>query len=494
MSQGVGRAVGTPSGASGWDERYSALRPRLRDRRFWMIQGLVATVAVFHYMVENYRIQSGIYNFEFVPMTLFFIPVVVAAIGFGFVGSLATAILCLLVSVPNMIWMHDGIEVFVEISQITIVMAVAVFVGKRVDREKEARLEAESTSAALKSSETRFRGLFESAPVAILVLDADGAVLDANPTAGVLFRATSDSLRSRPIADLLGQENAAQVTLLAAGNRSSEPHIVLRYRNEPEIILEPTVTRIGEPQTRPAAQLLLRDVTEERQRQAGLRAYAAHMLRAQEDERKRIAQELHDDIVQEVVLLCRLLDDVEASGPPLAPSTSEGLGRARHSAEGIVQGLRDFVKAVRPPTLEDLGLVTSIRRLLFDLMERTGVEGEFNSDGGGERLLPDTELGLFRMTQEALRNVERHAEAAHVAVSISFDDNRVRLEVVDNGKGFAVPPGLSNFGSSGRLGLIGMQERADLLGGQVDVQSAPDHGTRVTIQIPISRDTELAAT
>ncbi len=144
------------------------------------------------------------------------------------------------------------------------------------------------------------------------------------------------------------------------------------------------------------------------------------------------------------------------------------------------------LQALRPPILDDLGMIASVRRLLTDLTERAGVEVKLKVTDEERRLPPDVELGLYRITQEALWNVEHHARATRVAVDITFSAERVDLEVVDNGAGFSVPPGSGDFTTSGHLGLISMQERAELLGGKLEIRSSPDTGTRVIVSVPVS--------
>ena len=472
-------------------------RPRLTNWHFWAVQGLILVVAGVHSTVESLRIleqQPATHDnsLSFVPVALFFVPVVYAALNFGLGGSVATAAWCTMLTLPNVFIFHSGLQRVAELLQIGTVDAIAVFVGQRVDRELRARRRAEAAGAALMASEARYRSLFESSPVAVLVLDPAGAVLEANPAAGVLFGRKPSDLRGQPVADVVGPVAARLLTLSSPDDeRRRTADIVLRARDGSRVCLEPTLTRIADDRGSPAVQVLLRDVTEERSRQVGLRAYAAHILSAQEEERKRIAQELHDETIQKLILLCRQLDLVEGSNA-VSSQVADGLRQVRRSAEEIVGGLRGFARALRPPLLDDLGLVASIRRLLADLAERAGTEGQLEVIGEERRLSPDVELAVFRIAQESLRNVERHARATHVAVTLSLDEGGVRLEVADDGMGFALPPGL-DLAASGHLGLLGMRERAESLGGRLEIQSSPGRGTTAIVSIPERADLSEAA-
>jgi signal transduction histidine kinase len=226
-------------------------------------------------------------------------------------------------------------------------------------------------------------------------------------------------------------------------------------------------------------------VDRERASRQRAEAYAAYVLHGQEEERQRIARDLHDETIQSLVLVCRQLDSVKDNSPALPPPVSDGLQAARSTVEHVVTELRDFARALRPPILDDLGMVASVRRLLMDFTERTRIEGELKVSGESRRLSPDAEIGLFRITQEALWNVERHAGATRVTVSLLFAHKETSLEVADNGVGFAAAPVPSEFATRGKLGIMGMQERAELLGGRFEIQSSQVKGTRVITSIPL---------
>jgi len=467
--------------ATQWLDPY---RPRLRDRRFWVIQVLVAMIAAVHFVLESEQVfelsPDHIHSLFLVPISLFFVPVVYAALTFGLPGGLATAAWATILAAPNLLLFHDPPEQLGELVQIAMVDAVAVLAGVRVDRELRARRHAEATSAALQASEAKYRGLFESSPSAILVLDQGGGVIDANPAAGVLFERTPETLRGRTISEVIDPQWSQR--LLDGSQNGVREIVTLRTHSDRELHLEPAVTRVAERAGRPLLQVIFRDATEERLRHAGLRAFAAHVLGAQEAERKRIAQELHDETVQKIVLVCRQLDVAETSKLPAA--SREALSHARRTAEEIVEELRDFARALRPPALEDLGLVSALRRLLAEIAERERVEVSFDGPLEERRLAPESELALFRIAQEALRNVEHHAQASHVRITITVDLSEVRLEVADDGIGFTAHPG-QDFAAAGHLGLLGMRERAETLGGSLDVRSGPQGGTRISATIPL---------
>lgn len=464
-----------------WLYRY---RPRFRNRHFWAVQGLVIGIAAIHDIIEVGGYLPGLGMLYFVPISFFFVPVVYAALNFGFPGALATALWTTVITIPNFVLWHDGLERFGVMFQLLIVIAVALFVGQRVDRERGARRQAEAAGDALSASEAKYRGLFESSPIAILVLDTNGGILDANPAAGALFDRAPETLKRMVVADLVGTESE-QKLLASQQDKGQQAYLSLSLRDGSEVYLEPAHTQVSDSQGNIVIQVLLRDVTQERHRQAGLKAYAAFVLRGQEEERQRMARELHDETIQTLVLLCRRLGSVETTSGSLPSSTIKELREARKTAEEIVKDLRDFARALRPPILDDLGIVTSIRRLVLDFTERSGIKGQLKAVGEEQRLPRDTEIGLFRIAQEALWNVERHSRATEMVVTVTFAEYEAGLNIRDNGIGFNVPPVLGAFSASSQLGLLGMQERAELLGGKLEVQSSPEKGTTVIVSIPI---------
>lgn len=481
----------------GWLERgnhfLGACRPRFRNWHFWMIQGLVIFIGTVHGLIETGTILPPLHGIYAIPIGLFLVPVVYAALTFGLAGALVTSLWATVLSIPNFIFWHVGLERLEEIFQILVVNVVAFFVGQQVDREKSARWHAEATATALRASRMKYLSLFESSPIAVLVLDHTGVIMEANPAACLLFGRDKANLEGVSLTNLLGATDKPKLLGLSRNGRWQVETLAVRLNDGPELYLERTLTEVSDGEGNLVTQVLFRDVTKERERQAGLKAYATYVIRAQEEERKRIARELHDETIQSLALLYRRLDSVPGTSESLPSSLIDTLRETRGIAEKVIAELRDFTKALRPPSLDDLGMVTSIRRLLLDFVERTGIKGGLKVIGEEQRLPSDTEVGMFRIAQEALRNIETHAKATRVAVTITFAKDSARLEVVDNGTGFSIRSDSRDLIDSGQLGLLSMQERAELLDGKLEIQSSPGKGTRVTVSVPVADgSTEVA--
>lgn len=211
-------------------------------------------------------------------------------------------------------------------------------------------------------------------------------------------------------------------------------------------------------------------------------AYIAALSTAQEAERGRLARELHDEVVQQLIALGHGIDRV---GRLLergeAEQAAERLRTMRGSITALVGELRTVIGDLRPPALEELGLLPAVELLL----QRGGdgaPEVSLLVQGEERRLAPQSELALFRIVQEAWSNIRRHARASHVDVTFRYTPEGLVVSVVDDGIGFTLPH--NDDAPDGHWGVRGMRERAELTGGQIDIVSAPGRGTTLTARIP----------
>jgi signal transduction histidine kinase len=215
-------------------------------------------------------------------------------------------------------------------------------------------------------------------------------------------------------------------------------------------------------------------------------AWRAKVLRrvisAQEDERRRLARELHDDTCQS---LAALSVSAEAAVADLSPGPArDRLIAVKALVDTSLADLHRVIYDLRPSVLDDLGLVPAIRWLVAHRFASSPVTVRLEVDGFAGRLPPEVETALFRVVQEALTNIDRHAHAEQVLVQLSAGEDRLLIEIEDDGVGFE-PGSVVEPAAGGRgLGLLGLRERVELLGGTCEVESAPGHGTRVLVSVP----------
>ncbi len=466
--------------ARGWANRWlDRLRMHLSDPRFWAVQIMIVGVAAGHLGAELYG-DERLGAAYFLPASLYFFPVLYASLNFGREGAFPTALWGTLLAAPIVILFHQGIELAGESFQLGLTVFLAVVVATRVDQVIMARQQAELSEAASARSELKYRALFDGAGEPILVVDGGGLVQEWNAAAAALLSMAAQGLYGASIVDLLG----IQVPGLDSGDAPvaslTAPDISLQRTDGTKAWLQPVCTRVPTADGTILIQVLLRDVSERR----GFQDYAREIVRAQEEERQRIAHELHDVSLQSAILICRQLDIVsDAARNGDSDALAAMLADARRGAEAMGDELRHFSRDLRPLILEDLGLVPALRQLVIEMEARTAIGCQLTVEGKARRLDPGVELALFRVAQEAMRNAERHGHASQVNVRVAHRRKRMVLTVSDDGEGFEVPDLTALVGGK-HLGLVGIRERARLVGGVCEIRSSRGRGTRVEVSVP----------
>lgn len=213
---------------------------------------------------------------------------------------------------------------------------------------------------------------------------------------------------------------------------------------------------------------------------ARLHEMSMRVLDAQEEERKRISRELHDNTAQVLTAQLLRLKTIEDRGEMLDVA---GLERLIENTARALEEVRHMAHELRPPSLDDLGLQASLEGLAVQYGERFNLTVRVGGDRIRQRLSPDCELAVYRIVQEALTNVAKHARARLATVTIGWDPALLRVRVADDGRGF-LPESLPRLDGAG-LGIFGMQERAALVGGAVTIVAEPGSGTSVNLTIPL---------
>jgi len=227
-------------------------------------------------------------------------------------------------------------------------------------------------------------------------------------------------------------------------------------------------------------------LSELRDRTIELEQLHGQLLRAREEERKRLARELHDDIIQALVGLNYELSRY------LAPEQSRAEeGRPlQQQVHQLIANLRKVCSDLRPPALDSLGLVSAVRSRLRDLESEGTLHIKLVLDGDEEAGLPEeVEICLYRVLQEALINIQKHAQASQVVVCLVIHSTEIVLSVQDNGRGFLPPPQLSQLIHEGHFGLAGVRERLELVGGKLSLNSVIGQGTCLETRVPLSLST-----
>ncbi|MHB8262946.1 MAG: sensor histidine kinase [Acidimicrobiales bacterium] len=531
--------------------------PPIGKARFWIVQGLVFLVVIVQELLWMPGIRGwGLGIPPFVAIGLFGIPVLYAALDFGFAASVATAAIAtgttmVTIAVNGIFGMLPTLYSWAYAVELASLLVVAAAVGSRFERETKARIAVEHAALAATVAEERYHSLFDASAAPVLLVDRAGVVREANASARRTF--SHPSLFGRTLREIIGGD-AARVLLRGPSRQGTPVHVITPNGIDYMLMASsaPTVadsldneavagsydattdmynTAGGASWPDGILQVVFQDVTEEVQRQRQTEAYAEHVMRVQEEERRRIARELHDEPVQSLVHLCHKID-MAMDVADLPESAYSELETTRTMTEDIITELRNIATGLRPPALDDLGLIASLRNLVSDYKDRTDAQITLSITGNVQRMDQWRELTIYRITQEALSNVEHHSEATRVLVSLKATGDMLRLAVADNGKGFnaaakptaysstqandatnrssnetasesfAGSPGSLRIGSAHdnqpriatttdesriHLGLLGMRERAQLAGGRLRVDSRNGKGTLVSLRIRYCR-------
>ncbi len=404
----------------------------------------------------------------------------------------------------------------------------------RLKEEIAVRKQAEER---LRVSEVRFRRLFETASDGILLVDPESATItDANPPMAHLLGRLRDQLVGKPLWEigLFGSRAATRQLLtklettleirfeqLPLDQRDGLPKVVEAvaslYREASHSVVQFNIRDITERKNGEIAQrrfdvLVASNVELKRQivrRQATEAAFQltqqeqAHLLEqsqiqeqllrdlsrgilgTQEDERKRVSRELHDVISQNLIGINVSIAALANGHPAANPADfRRKIAKTQQIVEDSVKRIHDFARELRPALLDDLGLIPALRSHLERFMNETGIRSTLSASAGIEHAAGDLRIVLYRVAQEALANVARHARANQVAVSITTLDGVILMEIKDDGIGFEVAEN-SHAVKKGRLGLLGMKERVEMVGGCFEIDSHPGRGTTVRVAITL---------
>ena len=348
---------------------------------------------------------------------------------------------------------------------------------------------------ALRQSEERYRELFENSRDAIYLHDMSGRYLSVNRAAEELSGYSRDEILGKNFAEFVSAEFIPDIQenfvkkLGTEGATMYEIEII--RKNGERVPVEVSSRMLYKEGVPVAVQGTLRDISERKKTQAILREYSRRLVEAQEMERKKIARELHDDIGQILTAVRISLQSMQrtcqiADSPRIDDNIvviDEALGR-----------VRELSLELRPALLDDLGLAVALRWYLKRYCERTAIQGEVDSNFDDDMRLPrELETACFRISQEALTNVARHAEASQVRISLERTEHEFRLSISDDGKGFDAAAMLASA-SAESFGLHGIEERALGVGGRVEIQSRPGHGTQLTAYFPMQQKRRSTST
>lgn len=347
-----------------------------------------------------------------------------------------------------------------------------------------------SAKRDLEISQERFRSIFESVTLGIKVLDLDGNILQTNSAFQKMIGYEEDELKGRHFHHFLYPDDVGRALKLFADVKNKgvssfrfEHRTVHRDKS---IVWAKTfftvVKRNGKEDGPAFIAGIVENITEQKRLELEMTELKDRLQNSMELERLRLAQELHDNPMQVLYSASYRLEELRMK---VDPELSESLKGVKNTIQTVLQDLRATAKELRPPTIFSFGLENAIRSHAYDVQEKHPDIQIHLSLAHDQQSLPDNvRLALFRVLQQALANVIRHAEATEVRIRFSFDAEEAHLEISDNGKGFEVPANWIDFVRQEHFGLAGAAERVSALGGVLNVESRPGESTAVKVTIP----------
>jgi len=237
------------------------------------------------------------------------------------------------------------------------------------------------------------------------------------------------------------------------------------------------------------------DITDRKRTEAQIRNLTQQLMKAQENERRRISRDLHDNVAQNLSLLKIGWDTLFDEQPSISDKLRQKASELSKILRESIADVRNMAYDLRPPGLDQLGLVRTAYQYCEEFSEKNNIQIDFSAAGLGDLRIPfDTKINLYRLIQEALWNVKKHADAGHVVIRLVASHPNIILRIEDDGKGFDVRERLVAVSNTERMGLRSMEERVNLLHGRVKIQSRPGEGTKILVEVPfwekmiVSRD------
>ena len=339
---------------------------------------------------------------------------------------------------------------------------------------------------ALRTSERRYRDLFENANDLLFTLDFDGDITSFNRTAELVLGYPREAASQLNLVRLtLPGEHGVAVQILKeeAGSGGREYELSVRAKDGRAIPLEIRSRWIRENGRPVGVQCIARDITERQRAEQERREVSARLTRLQDDERRRLARELHDSTGQNLAALKMSLGAVQDSPARLDPRARKALSESQELAELCIREVRTLSYLLHPPLLDERGLAFALQLYAEGYSERSGVALEIVIPEHFGRIPQELEIACFRLAQECLTNVHRHSGSPTARIRLEKTDAEVRLEVSDAGRGFSAGTVSEREGHG--IGIQAMRERARQLGGHLEIDSSPS-GTRVLAVLPLS--------
>ena len=477
----------------------------IRNPHFWFVVVMFATLAVLHYP-QQLALWNTAAPFSFLGLTrhavervLLLAPITYASFIFGIRGGIPSLVVACFIMLPRAIFISPApADALLESGGVIVIGGVVSLWFHIHQRDITQR----------RSTEEMLTKIIDGSPVPTFAVNKQHKVTHWNTALKSLSGIKREEIvgTDEQWRTFYTEKRPVMADLIVDGASANEIEVYYRdkckksYLSDGAYEAEDFFPILGEagrwlrftasPIRDSSGEIIgaieaLEDITERKNAEENLRYYLQEITKAQEEERKRIALELHDSTAQNLIALLHQLENLLSEKTKLPVREAKALWGLHEQIRDLLQEVRHFGRDLRPSILDDLGLLPAVEWVTGELKSEYGVETSLKVIGSERRLSLEAELLLFRIVQEALRNTAKHAQASKAEVNVEFDESKIMVAISDNGIGFQPPENLGALPYTGKLGLAGMQERVQLLGGSLKLESELGKGTTVFIEAPV---------
>lgn len=477
----------------------------MRNPRFWFVAAMFAIIVILHYP-QQFPVWGAAAPFSSLGLTrhavervLLLAPIAYAGFVFGLKGGIASLVVACLIMLPRVIFASTTpVDALFESAGVVLIGSLLnlwFYMHRR-------------SIAQRKSDQEMLTEIIDGSPIPAFAINNQHKVTHWNTALESLSGIKREEVvgtdgqwqpfypEKRPVmADLIVDDASPDKIDVHYKDKFKSSHLIDgAYEGEDFFHdlrgIEKWLHFTASPIRNSSGKLVgaietLEDVTERRNAEENLHYYLREITRAQEEERKRIARELHDSTAQNLIALLRQFDNLLTEKKKLPIREAKVLWGFHERIRDVLQEVRQFSRDLRPSILDDLGLLPALEWVAGEIKNEYGIDTSLEVAGSERRLSPEAELLLFRIVQEALRNTAKHAQSSKAEVKVEFAEKKIAVTINDNGTGFQLPESLGALPYKGKLGLAGMQERVQLLGGSLKLNSEVGKGTTVFVEAPI---------
>jgi len=341
---------------------------------------------------------------------------------------------------------------------------------------------------ALREGKERYRNIFKNIQDVYYEVTLDGIILEASPSIEDLSLFKREEIIGKSLSDIyVDPKNRDEFEKELLKNGKVTDHEALMIDKDGSQIYCSIMAKLVSDKHGEPVKIIgsLRNITKRKRAEEQIHVLTQELMKAQESECQRISRDLHDNVAQELSAVKIGFETLFDNQPAIPPEIRQRVFEMSRTLQESIKAVRDVSYDLRPPTLDEMGLVQAIFQYCHNFSEDNGINVDFHSAGIQDLKLDfDTEINLYRLIQESLTNIKKHADANHVTIRLVAAFPNIILRIEDNGKGFDVQKRSSTLSEEKRMGIRSMEQRAKLLQGEMEIQSKPMRGTKISIMLP----------